>query len=334
VPADRAPSSGPFLHIANGHSTTATIARAGIPGTLSVWADALHDGPVPGDVDDDALLRVRARHLASGAHAVEDVTAELTRWRDAAASVAAYPEAVLWFEHDLFDQLNLIQLLDRLARTPRGGAAVSLVSIGAFPGRPDFKGMGELTPGELAPLFDTRQAIGDRHYAVAQEAWRAFRDPDPRSLERLLRTDLSVLPFLAPALHRHLDEFPSTRNGLSRSEEHLLRLIAGGEGDVWTLFPRMHEGEICLYVADTSFWSMVRGLASASTPLLEMHMVPDEPGALPRGRLSITAAGEDVLEGRTDRIARCGIDRWLGGVHVTAANPWRRDPATRQLIRR
>src|SRR4051812_9428647 len=111
-----APSTAPFLHIANGHSTTATIARAGIPGTLSVWADALHDGPVPGDVDDDALLRVRARHLASGGHAVEDATAELTRRREAVTNVAAYAETVLWYEHDLFDQLNLIQLLDRLAR--------------------------------------------------------------------------------------------------------------------------------------------------------------------------------------------------------------------------
>ena len=49
-----------FLHVANGSSTTRTIAEAGIPGLLSIWADPLHDGPVPGGLTDEALLEVRA----------------------------------------------------------------------------------------------------------------------------------------------------------------------------------------------------------------------------------------------------------------------------------
>jgi hypothetical protein len=36
------------LHVANGTSTTRTIEAAGIPGVTSIWADPLHDGPVPG----------------------------------------------------------------------------------------------------------------------------------------------------------------------------------------------------------------------------------------------------------------------------------------------
>ena len=56
-----------FLHVANGSSTTRTIAEAGIPGLLSIWADPLHDGPVPGDLTDEALLEVRARFLGAPA---------------------------------------------------------------------------------------------------------------------------------------------------------------------------------------------------------------------------------------------------------------------------
>ena len=48
-----------LLHVANGTATTTTIEAAGIPGTMSIWADPLHDGPVPGGIDDDALLAVR-----------------------------------------------------------------------------------------------------------------------------------------------------------------------------------------------------------------------------------------------------------------------------------
>src|SRR5262249_38545007 len=99
-----------FLHVANGTSTTGTIEAAGIPGTTSIWADVLSEGPVPGGLSDAALIRVRAAQLADET-TVDDVAAELTEWRRVIDDDEKYDELVLWFEHDLFDQLNLIQLL-------------------------------------------------------------------------------------------------------------------------------------------------------------------------------------------------------------------------------
>ena len=52
-----------FLHVANGTSTTRLIEAAGIPGTCSIWADPLHEGPVPGGLTDAELLDVRMRYL-------------------------------------------------------------------------------------------------------------------------------------------------------------------------------------------------------------------------------------------------------------------------------
>ena len=52
-----------FLHVANGTSTTTTIEAAGIPGVRSIWADPLHEGPVPGGVIDDELVGVRTQYL-------------------------------------------------------------------------------------------------------------------------------------------------------------------------------------------------------------------------------------------------------------------------------
>ncbi|HYJ95197.1 MAG TPA: hypothetical protein VEV86_11285, partial [Vicinamibacterales bacterium] len=96
-----------FLHVANGSSTTRTIAEAGIPGLLSIWADPLHDGPVPGDLTDDALLEVRARFLGPPAEDPGiDPGEGLKAWRHIIERDDAYDELVLWFEHDLFDQLN------------------------------------------------------------------------------------------------------------------------------------------------------------------------------------------------------------------------------------
>jgi hypothetical protein len=323
-----------FLHVANGSSTTRTIADAGIPGLLSIWADPLHAGPVPGDLTDDALLEVRARFLGAPAEDPGiDPVEGLKAWRRIIERDDAYDELVLWFEHDLFDQLNLIQLLSWIHRRLSSSKVVSLVCIGSYPGRPDFKGLGELTTAELAPLLDTRQPVSEPQYVVAQRGWNAFRQPTPEALDDFRRTDTSALPYLAPALLRFLQEYPWTIDGLSRTERRLLRLTEAGSIALATAFPRMHEDESAYYVTDTSLVELVETLSRTAPPLL----VHSSDGASSHrwfaGSVSITAAGRAVLRGDQDRVSLCGVaDRWLGGVQLRNDAPlWRWDDARQRI---
>jgi len=207
----------PFLHVANGTSVTGTLSAAGVPGIMSIWADPLYEGPVPAGLNDDELREVRGRYLGGGEHAA-DPTNDMRRWRKVIDDHESYDELVLWFEHDLFDQLNLIQLLGWIrARVPEG-KAVGLICVGSFPGRPDFHGLGELPPKELAPLLETRRPVTAPEYALAERAWQAFREPTPEALDELRRSDTSAMPFLARALERLLQEYPWTSDGLSRTE--------------------------------------------------------------------------------------------------------------------
>ena len=325
-------SSRDILHVANGHALTALIARAGIPGTLSVWCDVLHEGPVPGAISDDELTLVRAKYLAGSDASPDEVLAELRGWEQSIERLSEFEQIVLWFEHDLFDQLNLIQLLDRLAPRRKRGADVTLISIGSFPGRMTFKGMGELTPEELAPLFGTRQPVRDDQYELARKAWAAFRSADPRAIEHLLAGDTSALQFLAAALHRHLEEFPSVVNGLSRTENRLLELVAGGQTDIRSTFPQIHVGETAFYIGDLSYWDRARELAGLSPPLLQIT-ASESDVPLPAGEFAITMDGRDVLRGAADRIKRHGIDRWMGGVHLNGTGPvWRWDPVPGHIV--
>jgi hypothetical protein len=327
-----------FLHVANGTATTAKIHQAGIPGTSSIWADVLHEGPVPGGLSDEQLLEVRARYLAESSDGASEgsygeVIAELSRWRATLDNDGSYDELILWYEHDLFDQLNLIQVLSRIGRKLPTIKLVSLICIGSFPGRPNFKGLGELTPDELGALLDTRQPVTAAQYALAERAWESFRAPDPRRLEDLLREDTSALPFLAAALRRHLEEFPSVGDGLSRTERRLMELAQAGPLDLWAAFPRMHDLETAFYIADGSFWGLVEGLASASPPLIAVDAKSRAAHQLPRGTVSITETGRSVLKGEVDRVRRCGLDRWLGGVHLAGSGPmWRWDGAQEHIV--
>src|SRR5688500_10147227 len=119
-----------FLHVANGTSTTMTIDAAGIPGGCSIWADPLYEGPVPTGLSDDELLDGRMRFLA-GERPSPDPVNDLREWRAAIARHEAYDELVLWFEHDLFDQLNLIQVLTWIREHLPAAKAVTLICIGA-----------------------------------------------------------------------------------------------------------------------------------------------------------------------------------------------------------
>jgi hypothetical protein len=293
---------------------------------------------VPGGISDDELTLVRATYLTGPGASPDDVLEELRGWQQSIERLSEYEQIVLWFEHDLFDQLNLIQLLDRLDRLGRSGADVTLISIGSFPGRMAFKGMGELTPEELAPLFGTRQPVRDDQYELGRRAWAAFRSADPRALEELIAGDTSALQFLAAALHRHLEEFPSAVNGLSRSENRLLELVTGGQTNIRSTFPQMHVGETAYYIGDLSYWDRARELAGLSPPLLQIAIAASDdesglPAGLPAGEFAITPDGRDVLRGAADRIKRCGIDRWMGGVRLRGAGPvWRWDPALGRIV--
>jgi RNA polymerase sigma factor (sigma-70 family) len=311
-----------FLHVANGTSTTSTIAAASIPGALSIWADPLYEGPVPGGLSHEELMEVRVRYLTAPDDGPVDPVNDMRAWRSAIANHNAYEELLLWYEHDLFDQLNLLQLLPFVRDHVPAAKAVSLICVGSFPGRPVFKGLGELTPDELASLLETRQPVTTDQYAAAATAWMAFRAPTPDAIDALRRRANPALPYLAPALDRFLQEYPWTRDGLSRTERRLLQLLDDGATTLASIFPRMHEGEDVYYVTDLSLFFMASSFSHTSPPLVTMDTLDREQPL--RASAALTNAGRSVLAGTLDRVEACGLDRWLGGVHLErGAQMWR-----------
>ena len=317
-----------LLHVLNGDATRVPLERSGVPGRMTVWADVLHDGPVP-DVPHEELLRIRGRHHAvvDDEKSFEQDLNELRAWYDALEKFPDYEEVVFWFEHDLFDQLILIRHLDWLSRIDPGGTRFSLICIGGFPGHPDFAGLGELSSTELATLFPGRKPISPEQIELGRIAWAHFRAADPVALaEWIADADTSALPFLAGALRRCLEDYPSVREGLARTEMQILRAVTAGHTTPWAIFVANQKMEERVYMGDLSFWHILRGLASGPHPLVTIagDQPPSDPGA---GPVALTNAGQDVLSGRADHIALNGIDRWIGGAHLMSEHHWRWDGA-------
>ena len=231
---------------------------------------------------------MRAADIARGlGQRVEEVEADLMSWRAAVDADHAYDELVLWYEHDLFDQLNLIQVLARIGRDRPVRKPVSLVSIDSYPGHPHFKGFGELRPEDIAALFAGRRRVTPEQFALAARAWDAFRSQDRARMESLVLEDTSALPFLARALRRYLDESPAESGGLTVSERRLLDQLEDGPVDIHTAWRRMHDGETAFYITDTSFWTLLEGLAGRTPALIEITLRSNAAPGLPQGTLSL-----------------------------------------------
>src|SRR5438046_201391 len=167
-----------MLHITNGDSAAGTLRK--FLDEVVTTCDPLHDGPtLPLEGVDWA--RMRTRQLG-----VEETPETLAQWDAGVNSAAEHEEAVLWFEHDLFDQLQIIRTLDLLARraeqdgapqAPALHTAVSLICIDRFPGVEPFYGLGQLTAEQLKSLLPTRKPVTAGQYAVASKTWNAFREP-------------------------------------------------------------------------------------------------------------------------------------------------------------
>jgi redox-sensitive transcriptional activator SoxR len=336
----REPAARPaLLHVTNGESAGNTLRQTALGGAVLPWQDVLHEGPLPA-LPRHELLRARARFLAGcGWGGRQAVLASLER-RDAQLleALRGGPAVALWFEHDLYDQL---QLLDVLTLAHAEGAAPELIVVGSFPGRPSFAGLGELTADELETLWPSRRRAEPEVLEEAAGAWAALREPEPTSLAARAMRESAHLPFLAPALRRLLEELPAPADGLSRTERHALEAIAAGAQTPPAAFVAAQRLEQAPFLGDTWFHRALAALGQGAERLVETDEGEPLPPPPPLGdgrrfaqlRLRLTATGERVLRGEADRVELLGVDRWLGGTHVTAENAWRWEPGEPKLVR-
>lgn len=317
-----------MLHIHNGDSTADTAKQTSLPGEHFAFRESLVTGPSPFGLSGSKWRSVRAAHLsASYGEDLNECEQSLLRQEEKLASFSDHEEVVLWFEHDLFCQLHLIYLLDWFSQCDLGNTKLSLICIGEFPGKEDFRGLGELNPEQLTSLFPARQPVTSAQLNLAASTWRAFRSPYATAIEHILRTDTSALPFLDAALRAQLERFPSTKNGLGLVENRALQRIAQGVDGFIHLFRSFVSLEPGYGFGDAQFWLALQRLVTASEPLLTISGIAGEPEDLKLtpeivsgARFQLTDFGESVRKGEADFVSRNGIDLWLGGVHLEDVN--------------
>ena len=298
------------LQVTNGDSAAMSLERCSFGGDTLPWRDVYHEGPViPGSRD--RMLRHRATFLADAGFGSEEANLQELAARDESFVDALRDgrHIVLWFEHDLYDQLQLVDVLALAGDTGFEDGAFELIEVDSF--------LGTLDESALEALWPNRRPVAEEDTVAAQAAWSAVRSSDPRALLELALAPPPSRPFLGAAARRFLQELPWVSDGLSRTERQLLSLLADGPMLSGGLFDASQALEEAAFHGDTWIFRTLEQLA----PLVSVG----------EGFAEITDVGRAVLAGAADRTS-FGLDRWLGGTHLEAGAEWRWDDASSSLV--
>ena len=333
------------LHVTSGDEAALRIRQSGVTGVVLPWRDVLHEGPAPAGLSLDEMSRVRARFL-SGCLWGEPFEQLLVRFRERDLTLKdfkRYDQVVLWFDHDLYDQLQLLQVMHWFTLRDVGSARLSLICIEQFPGMKDFRGLGQLDGEQMRALYPQRVLVETATLDVARRGWEAFTSDRPVALQELVNEGGAAgLPFLRPALERLLEQYPSTREGLARSERQILQAVKEGKSELAEVYRTSQiEREERPFMADWPFLLHAEALCAGPRPLLEFEdgqglsrdQGPPYNEAFWSRRLRQTEAGVKVLSGGADRTRFQEIDRWIGGVHLHGETlSWRWGHGTQTIV--
>jgi hypothetical protein len=317
----------PDLIITNGDSAAELLRAAGKGGTVLPWQDVLHEGPVP----PGALEACSAERSGYLAHrfgiAVDEVATTFAERDRIVRNHGAFERIELWFEHDLYDQLQLVQLLSFFADVGRRDG-ISLVQADDF--------LGAQRPDTILRFEDAARNLTEEDLALGSSVWADVTAPTPRALAVRSKISETRLPWLTPALIRFLEELPAPKTGLGRTEAAILSGIASGISSPRRLFHRAFEQEEAAFMGDASFFHIIGDLASSEVPLVAGLAPPgpaeDDWERIGDAELRLTLAGEEVLAGEEDRVALSGLDRWWGGTRLHGKEVWRYDRQSSSLI--
>jgi hypothetical protein len=287
------------------------------------WQDDLTVGPVPATDTLNQLTVVREAFWRDG----------FAQWRFRDRDVVAFEpslsdrdqqlrglagsEVVIWCGPNSREMLMLSAFLHFVDAAP-AIARCPEWSIMTYP------------PDQLVRFFEARAPVTPEFRSQTAELWNAYTGADPTRLN--LRVDDDGLASVVRSLR---SEYPAVHNGLSEIEERLLRNALEGKRALSVIGQTMADAEDM--PADVPLISRLWDFLTREPALLatsgQSLADVDSWDAFRRLVVHPTALGTRLLNGEADYVRLCGIDRWIGGVHLQGhAVPWRFDRTARRLV--
>jgi len=300
-----------YVHVLNGDATLTLFRQSEVPGEVVICREMMCEGKVKYTKDLTEFFESRAKHLQFhyGIDRQTYYTNVVQELEKLDLSGSSADEIILWFEYDLFCQINMLFILHYI-----------MIKFPTLPPISIVDQPHHAQPADLPKLFEQRIRLQPDDLLWAADVWDAWCLRTPQVLETISKLSPGNLKALPAAIAAHLKRFPDVNNGLSAIEHYfLLRLVLGSY--------RWYD----LYMI---FWNELEiyGFSNFQLDILIHRMV--NAGVIEEHdqMLKITSLGREILEEEENYLDYVSLEhRWLGGVKL-ADTPWRWDPSIKGLV--
>lgn len=219
------------LHILNGDSTAESFAKSSLQGDVLIWREMLCEGALHKNIGSDTFWKRRYDFFENelGIEKIEyfDKTIkEIIKLDD----LSKYSEVVLWFEYDLFCQINLLGACTYLLKSFRKDIRYYLICTGKEKGKQQLQSLTDYHPNHYQTLFDNKIKLSRNNLLFAETCWNLYVENDADKLKSFDFKSHPKFEYLPMAMEQHLQRFPG-KNGLNQIETKILEIIDAGISD-------------------------------------------------------------------------------------------------------
>ncbi len=212
------------LHITNGDFFTDRLKKLHWKGDIITWREMLCEGKTLTSVGSESFWKARFDFLHKNYRISKSSFIEKTlKEYRSLCNHKQQDEIVLWFEYDLFCQINMLAVISWL-KTHRKYAQVSLVCSGKEDNTDRLFTLDQLSDEQLSALYQKKITLTQDDIEYADYVWQLYCSDNPMRLENLTDFDQYQFHYLSDAIKMHLQRFPSIRNGLNHMENTILKL--------------------------------------------------------------------------------------------------------------
>lgn len=194
-----------IYNILNGDSLAYSFPDAKIEGEVIVVREALIDGDLSGS-DLQSFWDLRARHLQSTeAQYHEKVVSEFEKIMSAPDG----SEFNLWFEYDLFCQVNMWFAISVINSLPVKKKVYTVHTSYLDRNNKHFwNGFGPANSSQLQACFADRTLLNDSDLKLGTDLWEAYKSGNLERLANLSTNQSPAFPYLQEVVKAHIDRFP------------------------------------------------------------------------------------------------------------------------------
>ena len=131
---------------------------------------------------------------------------------------------VLWFEFDLFCQVNLLALCSCLLGNYVKKINYYLICTGKVAKEKRLQSLSDFSPSDFKTLFENKIILSKASLEFAKESWNIYVGNDLNKLKSFDFNQNSKFQYLQLAMNQHLNRF-SDENGLNQIENKILEII-------------------------------------------------------------------------------------------------------------